>query len=298
MVLLYEVKFCSSFFFSLYKCWLICVICYSLAVRCRSSVGRDNLKSFYIKIKLNTKPKDHHEDATSKLSQFVELFLHMHRTVMFSQKGSEEFAAMMPLSNELGTTLSSIIQSEQNEEPSLSKATTSLLHIVRTTLTRIVTILMISIWIAGERLKDNEEHALRPVIMASQIHMFTFTFHLLSGVYRSSRQALELVRPSLNAEKYEKLESMLDEALLPGLSIWASYLSTNTTAIAQYCTTASNDVRNREPEKKDLAKVKKKIYNICGIYIINLTHLFFFFVVNSIVAINYHQPPFVPRPCS
>ncbi|GAA5806632.1 hypothetical protein HPULCUR_012175 [Helicostylum pulchrum] len=237
--------------------------CMSLAVKYRSSVGKDNLKSFYSKIKLNTKPKDHQpEDATSQLSQFVELFLHMHRTVMFNQKASEEFATMMPLSNELGTTLSFIIQSEQNEDPCLSKSTTSLLHIVRTTLTRIVTILMISIWITGERLKDNEEYALRPVILASQIHMLTFTFHLLSGVYRSSRQALEQVRESLNAEKYEKLESMLDEALLPGLSIWASYLSTNTTALAQYCTTASNDVRNREPEKKDLAKSVQSLLSI------------------------------------
>ncbi|KAI8091832.1 hypothetical protein BDF21DRAFT_310643, partial [Thamnidium elegans] len=236
--------------------------CMSLAVKYKSSVGKDNLKSFYSKIKLNTNPKDDHEDATSKLSQFVELFLHMHRTVMFNQKTSEEFATMMPLSNQLGTTLSFIIQSEQNEEPGLSKSTTSLLHIVRTTLTRIVTILMISIWITSERLKDNEEYPLRPVILASQIHMFTFTFHLLSGVYRSSRQALEQVRESLNAEKYEKLESMLDEALLPGLSIWASYLSTNTTAIVQYCITASNDVRNREPEKKDLAKSVQSLLSI------------------------------------
>lgn len=226
-----------------------------MAVKYPSSVGRDNLKSFYSKIKLSTKPKEFHEDATSKISEFVESFLHMHRTVMFNQKDPEEFAAMMPLSNQLGTTLFSIIQAEEDEEPNLSKSTSALLHIVRTTLTRTITILMISVWIAGERLKDKVNYSIRPIILASQIHMYTFVFHLLTGVYRSSRQALEQIQDTLQPEKFEKLESMVDETLLPSLSIWSSYLYTNITTLAQYCMTATNDVRNREPEKKDLVKV-------------------------------------------
>lgn len=230
-----------------------------MAVKHPSSVGRDNLKSFYSKIRFNSKPKESNDNVTSMISQFVESFLHMHRTVMFSQKDSEEFATMMPRAAQLGTTLSCLISAEdaqnQEGEESVSKSTQSLLHIVRTTLTRSITILMISVWIAGERLKDKANYNIRPVILSSQIHMYTFVFILLTGVYRSSRQVLEQVKESLNPLKYQKLETMVDETLLPGLSIWSTYLTTNFSIIAQYCMTASNDTRNREPEKKTLVKV-------------------------------------------
>lgn len=170
---------------------------------------------------------------------------------------------MLPIAAQLGSTLHSLIIAEDNsddsEEESISKSTSSLLHIVRTTLTRSITILMISIWIAGERLKDKANYNNRPIILSSQIHMYTFVFNLLTGVYRSARQALEQVKDSLNSIKYQKLETMVDEALLPGLSIWSSYLCTNITTIAQYCMTASNDFRNREPEKKTLVKVIYKL---------------------------------------
>lgn len=195
-------------------------------------------------------------------SQFVESFLHMHRTVMFNQKDSEEFSAMMSVSAQLGTILFSLIQSEEGEdEENISKSTSSMLHIIRTTLTRTITILMISIWIAGERLKDKTNYNIRPIILSSQIHMFIFVFNLLTDVYRSSRQALEQVRDSLDSEKYEKLETMVDETLLPGLSIWSSYLYTNISTVAQYCMTAANDSRNREPEKKTLVKVIHTLIN-------------------------------------
>jgi hypothetical protein len=225
----------------------------SLAVKHPSSVGRDNLKSFYHKIRFNSKAKN--ESVTGMISQYVESFLHMHRTVMFNQKDSEEFSSMLPVALQLGTALSTMILAEDKDETSLSKSTQTTLHIVRTTLTRTITILMISIWIAGERLKDKANYNVRSIILASQIHMYTFVFKLLTGVYRSSRQALEQIQDAMNAEKFRKLEAMLDEALLPGLSIWATYLFTNTTTIAQYCMTAANDVRNREPEKKILVKV-------------------------------------------
>lgn len=222
-----------------------------------SSVGRDNLKSFYSKIRFNSKQKENDNNVTAMTSQFVESFLHMHKTVMFNQKDTEEFSTMMSVSSQLGTTLFSLIQSEEGEEDDvqLSKTTSSMLHIIRTTLTRTITILMISIWIAGERLKDKANFNIRPVILSSQIHMFIFVFNLLTSVYRSSRQALEQVRDSIDSEKYEKLETMVDETLLPGLSIWSSYLNTNINTVAQYCMTAANDSRNREPEKKTLVKV-------------------------------------------
>lgn len=229
---------------------------FSLAVKHPSSVGRDNLKSFYSKIRFSSKPKDN--SLTSMVSQFVESFLHMHRTVMFNQKDSEEFASTLSVAAQLGTALYALILStieeEQEDEASLSKSLTSMLHIMRTTLTRSITILMISVWIAGERLRDKANYNVRPVILSSQIHMYTFAFKLLTDAYRSSRQALEQVKETLVAEKYCQLETMVDETLLPGLGIWSTFLFTNITPIAQYCMTAANDVRNREPEKKTLVK--------------------------------------------
>lgn len=226
---------------------------FSLAVKHPSSVGRDNLKSFYSKIRFSTKPKD--DSLTSMVSQFVESFLHMHRTVMFNQKDSPEFAPTLTVSAQLGEALSTLILTAMEEgEGEEEAALLSMLHIMRTTLTRSITILMISVWIAGERLRDKANYNARSIILSSQIHMYTFAFQLLTGVYRSSRQALEQAKEALAPGKFCQLETMVEEALLPGLSIWSTFLYTNTTPIAQYCMTAANDVRNREPEKKTLVK--------------------------------------------
>ncbi|KAK4515807.1 uncharacterized protein ATC70_010762 [Mucor velutinosus] len=231
--------------------------CMSLAVKHPSSVGRDNLKSFYSKIRFSTKPKD--DSLASMISHFVESFLHMHRTVMFNQKDSDEFASTLTVAAQLGTALSTLIltaieEQEDQEAVALSKSLLSMLHIMRTTLTRSVTILMISVWIAGERLRDKANYNVRSIILSSQIYMYIFAFQLLTGVYRSSRQALEQAKEALVPDKFCQLETMVEEALLPGLSIWSTFLYTNTTPIAQYCMTAANDVRNREPEKKTLVK--------------------------------------------
>ncbi|KAI9487252.1 MAG: hypothetical protein EXX96DRAFT_552387 [Benjaminiella poitrasii] len=229
--------------------------CLSLAVKHPSSVGRDNMKSFYSKIRFNSKQQKT-DTVTGMTSAFVESFLHMHRTVMFSQKGTEEFADMLPIANGLGNALSSLIltTSSEQEQTTLSKTTLSALQIMRTTLTRTITILMISVWIANDRLKDKANYNIRSIILASQIHMYTFAFQLLTNVYRSSREALENVKSELNNEKYEKLNGLIEETLLPGLSIWSTYLYTNITTIAQWCMTAATDTRNREPEKKILVK--------------------------------------------
>ncbi|GAN08050.1 hypothetical protein MAM1_0187d07556 [Mucor ambiguus] len=230
--------------------------CMSLAVKHPSGVGRDNLKSFYSKIRFSSKPKD--DSLTSMVSQFVECFLHMHRTVMFNQKDSDEFASTLTVAAQLGEALSTLIltaiEDQGQEEAALPNSLLSMLHIIRTTLTRSITILMISVWIAGERLRDKANYNVRSVILSSQIHIYTFAFQLLTGAYRSSRQALEQAKESLVPDMYCQLETMVEEALLPGLSIWCTFLYTNTTPIAQYCMTAANDVRNREPEKKALVK--------------------------------------------
>ncbi|KAI7898506.1 uncharacterized protein BX663DRAFT_461889 [Cokeromyces recurvatus] len=230
--------------------------CMSLAVKYPSSVGRDNLKSFYSKIRFNSKQQKA-DTVTEMVSAFVESFLHMHRTVMFSQKETEEFGTMLPIVNDLGNAFSSLILNtslEKEEEAILSKSTMSTLHIIRTTITRTITILMISTWIANDRLKDKANYNIRPIILASQIHMYIFAFQLLTTICRSSQQALDEVKSKLNAEKYKKLESLVEETILPGLSIWSTYLYTNIVTIAQWCMTAATDTRNREPEKKTLVK--------------------------------------------
>ena len=228
---------------------------FSLAVKQPSQVGRDNLKSFYSKIRFNSKSKS--DSPTGLLSQFVESFLHMHSVVMFNQKDTEEFTNMLSSANQLGTAISALILTqgkEGDDAETISKSTSSLLHITRTTLTRSITILLISIWIAGERLKDKANFNHRPLIISSQIHMYTYGFHLLTNVIRSIRQSLVQIKENVSATKYEKLDTLLEETLLPGLSIWSTFLYTNMTPFAQYCIAS-----DREPEKKTLVKVSNNI---------------------------------------
>lgn len=222
-----------------------------MAVKYPSSVARDNLRSFYQKIRFNSKPKDE-STATGLISQFVESFLHMHQTVMFNHDSNPNFSTMLPIASQLGNTVSMIISSAPTMED-----TKPLLHILRTTLTRSIAILLISIWITSDRLKDKANYHVRPVILASQIHMYTFAFNLLSSVYKASSQALEEVKDKLEPERYSKLTTYVDEALSPGLSIWCTFLYTDMTAIAQYAMTTMTDTRNREPEKKTLVKVNQ-----------------------------------------
>jgi hypothetical protein len=174
----------------------------------------------------------------------------MHQTVMFNKETTVDFSSMLPIASQLGATLSMIVASDDLE------ASKSLLHIIRTTLTKSIAILLISIWITNDRLKNKANYNVRPLILASQIHMYTFAFNLLSGVYKSCSQSLEQIKDQ--PEKYAKLATYMDESLSPGLSIWCTFLHTDMTAIAQYSMTAMSDTRNREPEKKTLVKVKKK----------------------------------------
>lgn len=190
------------------------------------------------------------------ISSYVESFLHMHQTVMFNQESSPNFSNTLPIASQLGSTLSMIVLSVSAEED--LKPTVSLLHILRTTLTRSIAILLISIWIMSDRLKEKSNYNLRPTILASQIHLYTFAFNLLNGVYRSSSQALEQIKDTLDPKRYSKLATYVDEALSPGLSIWCTFLYTNMTALSQYSMTAMTDTRNKEPEKKTLVKVNKR----------------------------------------
>lgn len=59
----------------------------SLAMKHPSTVGRDNLRAFYSKIRFSTQKEPDVKSGTKLISHFVESFLQLHRQVMF---GGEE----------------------------------------------------------------------------------------------------------------------------------------------------------------------------------------------------------------
>ncbi|KAI8997300.1 hypothetical protein BDB01DRAFT_30109 [Pilobolus umbonatus] len=237
--------------------------CMSLAMKYPSSVGKDNLKSFYSKVRLSSKPKEITKN-TSEISQFVESFLYVHRTVMFGGKESEDFSTITPITIYLASALSGIIKNVLEEEDaiSISKSTTSLLHILRTTITRTVTILLISIWITTEKMKNKANYDHRATLLSSQLYMYIFVFQLFAHVCKYARDALHEIKDNLSVDKYNKLDIMVEESILPGLGIWCTYIYTNMTPITQYCMTAATDTRNREPEKKILVKAIQSLLSI------------------------------------
>ncbi|KAI9254247.1 hypothetical protein BY458DRAFT_558857 [Sporodiniella umbellata] len=211
--------------------------CMSLAVKQPSAVARDNLNSFYLKLKRSTSKAQTGRVDMDLISQFVESFLHMHKTVMFPESEENEgFPDMQPIVEQLGQAIYSIIK-DQNEK------TSTVLHILKTMLTRTITISMVSIWVAGERLKDKTNHAFRPQILSSQVYLYTFIFLLLKSVYQFAKEAF-------NDMEDKTLESTVDEILLQGLSTWSVFVSTNFTFLLQHCSAVST--RYRDTEKKEL----------------------------------------------
>ncbi|KAI8878948.1 hypothetical protein K501DRAFT_287620 [Backusella circina FSU 941] len=200
--------------------------CMSLAVKYPSTVGRDNLYSFYGKIRLNPALKTNITEFTAIISQFVQAFLYLHKTLMFNEGEETDTRAV---SRQLSLALANASGSQH-------------FHILRTTLSRTTHILMVSIWITSERMKDKANYGQRAVIQSCQIKMYVFVFHLFTHLYRQA------------SEMDEALDKSIAEAILPSLSVWATFLSYNITTISQYCSTAMMDMRNREPEKKELAK--------------------------------------------
>lgn len=221
--------------------------CMSLAVKHPSTVARDNLNSFYSKLKLNCDKATNNQTPISSISQFVESFLHMHKCIMFNQnEESEGFPAISPITSQLSLVIHNIIANQDEK-------THTTLHILKTTLTRIIMITMISIWIAGERLKDKSNFALRPLILSSQIHMYTFVFLLLRDLYRIAREAFEKIENKV-------LEATVDDVLLQGLGIWSIFITVNFSSLSQHYSAISN--RQRDPEKKALASAIQSLVSL------------------------------------
>ncbi|KAG0784577.1 hypothetical protein G6F17_001667 [Rhizopus arrhizus] len=211
--------------------------CMSLAVKFPSSVARDNMNSFYSKLKLDTTKVSGGESPIVMISQFVESFLHIHRSIMFNQnEDNESLPAVLPITNQLGQVVHDLVVNQDEK-------TTTTLHILKTTLTRTITIAMISIWVAGEKLKEKTNITLRPLILSSQVYLYTFVFSLLRNLYRSSREAFAKMED-------KTLEPIVDDVLLQGLCIWSTFISSNFTALSQHCSAVST--RHRDSEKKAL----------------------------------------------
>lgn len=167
---------------------------------------------------------------------------------MFNDSDDRDcFPDIQSITTQLGQVIREIA-TRQDEK------TNTALHILKTTITRTVTITLISIWIAGERLKDKSNFALRPIILSTQVYLYTFVFILFRDLYRASREVFE----KDTAEK--SLESVIEDTLLPGLGIWSTFISANFSSLLQHCLTSSSRVR--DPEKKGLMNAVQSLLSL------------------------------------
>ncbi|KAG0169649.1 Smg-6, nonsense mediated mRNA decay factor [Apophysomyces sp. BC1015] len=231
---------------------------------------RDNLRSFYAKIRFSgdtSLPDEKHGTlrATTLISQFVEAFLQIHKEVLFGSGESTESFTIGPnmtIPSMLDTAVTGTILAVCNDtaSPSLSKHTSSTIHILKSTLNRTISILMITVWTLGERAKDKANFQQWPHLQSLQAYLLAFTFKLLTNLYKSMQDALVTAKEKLSDEKYQSLEVLMNNALLPSLAIWCIYLSTNLAVIAQYCVGVGTDTRtvgsprHRENWRKELVK--------------------------------------------
>ncbi|CAO3701278.1 unnamed protein product [Rhizopus stolonifer] len=221
--------------------------CMSLAVKMPSTVARDNLNSFYSRLKPNSAKSVTDQTPIHLISQFVESFLYMHKFTMFPQtEENEGFPDILPITDKLGQAIHDVAVNQ-------TEKTNTILHILKTTLTRTITISLISIWITGEKLKDKANYALRPQILSSQVYLYTFVFSLLKSTYRFSREAFEKMQD-------KSLVPVIDDILLQGLGIWSVFISTNLNGLSQQCSASSN--RHRDAEKKALVNVVQSLVSL------------------------------------
>ncbi|KAI9490328.1 hypothetical protein BDB00DRAFT_557706 [Zychaea mexicana] len=233
--------------------------CMSLAMKQPSSVGRDNLKAFYSKIRFsspdNSKAHSNESSSTKMISQFVESFLQIHKQAMF---GDPHSIASTP--DTLQTVVARIVSSVANQDE-INKPETSTVHVLKSMLSRTVVILIITIWDIGERMKNKGNLPQWTQLQSSHVRLLTLGFTLLSGLVKATTQEEKGwadAKEKMTDTKYEQLSAMIENAVLSALSIWCTFLANNLPVIAQYCTPSSSagavDGR-RDNEKKELVKM-------------------------------------------
>ncbi|KAI9305637.1 hypothetical protein BJ944DRAFT_287659 [Cunninghamella echinulata] len=211
--------------------------CMSLAMKFPSKLGYDNLKSFYSKVRFMPSQQNNDNDSTKPsqlISRFVESFLQMHQIILF--QNSDKFP---PLYNGLELAMEQAINMITNNDSSKSasiKSTSSILQIIRSTLTRTITIILISIWHISERVKDKVDINQRSEFQNLQMILLECGFKIITNVYKASLQSLERVKNSEpDSSILSTLEALVESTILPGLSIWSTYLYSNLEVISQYC---------------------------------------------------------------
>ncbi|CAO3633194.1 unnamed protein product [Cunninghamella blakesleeana] len=225
--------------------------CMSLALKIPSKLGHDNLKSFYSKVRFmnsSSASLQQNDDDDKKpsllISRFVESFLQMHQIILF--QNSDKFP---PLSNGLELAMEQAINIITNNDSSKStsiKNVSSILQIIRSTLTRTITILLISIWYINDRIKDKVDLTQRFEYQNLQMILLECGFKVITNVYKTAIQSLERIKKSESeTSSLTTLENLVESTILPSLSIWSTFLYSNLEIISQYCYGA--DSRNVSP---------------------------------------------------
>ncbi|KAI9252957.1 hypothetical protein BDA99DRAFT_520507 [Phascolomyces articulosus] len=225
--------------------------CMSLAMKQPSTVGRDNLKSFYSKIRFSSPENstNANESCTKMISQFIESFLQTHKQAMF---GDPNNIVSMP--NILETVITKTVSSVVNED-GITKIDSSTIHVLKGMLSRTIVILLITIWDIGERMKIKGNLPQWTQLQSSQIRLLSLGFKLFAGLVKATHDGWTEAKEKISQDaKYEQLNSMVENAILSALSIWCTYLANNLPVIAQYCTSGAGADGRRDNERKELVK--------------------------------------------
>ncbi|KAI7848856.1 hypothetical protein BDC45DRAFT_551570 [Circinella umbellata] len=253
--------------------------CMSLAMKQPSSVGRDNLKAFYSKIRFSSPDKTNNpqnETGIKMISQFIESFLQIHKQVMFGDPNS-----MTSIPDTLETVIMKTVTCVANEND-ITKADSSTIHVLKGMLSRTIVILLITIWDIGERMKIKANLPQWTQLQSSQIRLLSLGFKLLANLVKATHEGWDDAKEKIAEDtKYEQLNSMVENAVLSALSIWCSYLANNLPVIAQYCTSGTGADGRRDNERKELVKVVQSFVSAL------INHPMFPDPVVNVLPINY-----------
>ncbi|KAI8149280.1 hypothetical protein BJV82DRAFT_587353 [Fennellomyces sp. T-0311] len=224
--------------------------CMSLAMKHASTVGRDNLKAFYSKIRFSSPDKAvQNESGTKMISQFIESFLQTHKQAMFGESNSVTTITNNTLDTVIARTVSSVAAQDE-----INKANSSIIHVLKSMLSRTIVILLITIWYIGERMKVQGNPSQWTQLQSSQVRLLSLGFQLLAGLVKATHDGWTEAKEKMSEDTFEQLNSMMENAVLSGLSIWCTYLANNLPVIAQYCTSGAGADGRRDNERKELVK--------------------------------------------
>ena len=79
-------------------------------------------------------------------------------------------------------------------------------------------------------------------------------FQLLAGLVKATHDGWAEAKEKMSEEKFEQVNSIVENAVLSGLSVWCTFLANNLPIIAQYCTAGAGADGRRDNERKELVK--------------------------------------------